>query len=176
LGLHNAHAPPGSTRYQIRPQALAAIARRLDGRPSTPQILCGDFNTPQPEVAGEPVRTFADRYPAVAAEWDAAETRHPRPSAAARRLQAGACAGRSLAGSHRVRNSRTPDRRYDHIYVSEHFTVDACRYLSDWLDAGLSDHAAVEADLRVCVYDAKPRGRLRKASTSRRPQSTSTAI
>ena len=41
------------------------------------------------------------------------------------------------------------DRRYDHIFVSEHFTVRACRYITDWLARGLSDHAAVEADLAL---------------------------
>jgi endonuclease/exonuclease/phosphatase family metal-dependent hydrolase len=44
-------------------------------------------------------------------------------------------------------NSRLPERRYDHIYVSDHFTVLACRYPSEWLHGGRSDHAAVEAEI-----------------------------
>jgi endonuclease/exonuclease/phosphatase family metal-dependent hydrolase len=33
LEVHNAHAPPGSTRYVLKPQALAAVRRRVDERP-----------------------------------------------------------------------------------------------------------------------------------------------
>jgi endonuclease/exonuclease/phosphatase family metal-dependent hydrolase len=145
--VHNAHAPPGSTRYVLKPQALAAVRRRIDERPQSPQILCGDFNTPQPEVEGQPIRTWADRYPEVQDMWDDAERgilEHPRLRDAYKQIHQ---AGEPWPFSHRVRNSRVQERRYDHIYVSLHFAVLSCRYLSDWLDAGLSDHAAVETDL-----------------------------
>jgi endonuclease/exonuclease/phosphatase family metal-dependent hydrolase len=147
--VHNVHAPPGSTRYVLKPQALAAVARRVDERPEVPQILCGDFNTPRPEREGERVRTWADLYPEVEAEWDAAERgilEHPRLRDAYRQVHR---AGDPWPYSHRVKNSRTPERRYDHIYVSDDFTVASCRYLSDWLNDDLSDHAAVEADLQL---------------------------
>ena len=146
--VHNAHAPPGSTRYVLKPQALAAVARRVDERPEVPQILCGDFNTPRPEREGERMRTWADLYPEVQAEWDAAERailEHPRLRDAYKQVHE---AGDAWPYSHRVRNSPTPERRYDQIYVTDGFTVLSCRYLTDWLDRDLSDHAAVEAELR----------------------------
>jgi endonuclease/exonuclease/phosphatase family metal-dependent hydrolase len=63
IEVHNAGAPPGSSRRILKPQALSAVARRLEVRPELPQILCGDFNMPQPEQEGEPARTFAEFYP-----------------------------------------------------------------------------------------------------------------
>jgi hypothetical protein len=61
--------------------------------------------------------------------------------------------------SHRVKNSRTPERRYDQIYVTNGFTVASCRYRHDWQDRDPSDHAAVEAELR---FDRSSRGNLRQ--------------
>ena len=81
IEVHNAHAPPGSTSYVLKPQALLAIARRLDEPAGRPQILCGDFNTPQPETEDEPPRTWAQLYPEVVEYWDGAERgilEHPR--------------------------------------------------------------------------------------------------
>jgi endonuclease/exonuclease/phosphatase family metal-dependent hydrolase len=52
--VHNAHAPPGSTRYVLKPQALAAVRRRIDERPQAPQILRGDFNTRQRRSKASP--------------------------------------------------------------------------------------------------------------------------
>jgi endonuclease/exonuclease/phosphatase family metal-dependent hydrolase len=146
--IHNGHAPPGSTRYLLKPQALAAIARRLEVRPQMPQILSGDFNAPKSEAEAGPVVTWADRYPEVEAEWDAAERRileHPRLRDAYRQVHQ---PGDPWPYSHRVkRRGGVHDRRYDHIFVSAHFAVRACRYLTDWL--AFSDHAAVEADLAL---------------------------
>ena len=96
--VYNAHAPPGSTRYLLKPQALAATARRVDERPEVPQILCGDFNTPQSEDAGDQIQTWADLYPEVRAEWDAAERsilEHPRLSDAYRQVHRRAMSGRT---------------------------------------------------------------------------------
>jgi endonuclease/exonuclease/phosphatase family metal-dependent hydrolase len=100
--VHNAHAPPGSSRYVLKPQALAAVARRVDERPDVPQILCGDFNTPRPEREGERPRTFADLYPEVEAEWDAAERailEHPRLRDAYKQVHRAATPGRTRTAS-----------------------------------------------------------------------------
>ena len=40
-------------------------------------------------------------------------------------------------------------RRYDHIFASLEFEIVDCRYLTGWLDGGMSDHAAVEAELEL---------------------------
>lgn len=150
IEVHNAGAPPGSSRRILKPQALAAVARRLEVRPELPQILCGDFNMPQPEREGEPARTFAEFYPDLEAMWDAAERgilEHPRLRDAYKQVRK---PGDPWPYSHRVHNSKDPkERRYDHIYVSNDFEVRACRYLVDWLTRGLSDHAGVEADLAL---------------------------
>jgi endonuclease/exonuclease/phosphatase family metal-dependent hydrolase len=150
IEVHNAGAPPGSSRRILKPQALAAVVRRLEVRAQVPQILCGDFNTPQPEQEGEPVRTFAEFYPDLEAMWDAAERgilEHPRLRDAYKQVHK---PGDPWPYSYRVQNSKDPkQRRYDHIYVSDHFEVHTCRYLIDWLAPGLSDHAGVEAEITL---------------------------
>jgi len=40
-------------------------------------------------------------------------------------------------------------RPYDHIYASSELEVRSCCYRTDWLEAGLSDHAAVGAGLSL---------------------------
>jgi endonuclease/exonuclease/phosphatase family metal-dependent hydrolase len=150
IEVHNAGAPPGSSRRILKPQALAAVARRLEVRPELPQILCGDFNMPQPEKEGEPVKTFAEFYPDLEAMWDAAERgilEHPRLRDAYKQVHN---PDDPWPYSYRVENTNdSKERRYDHIYVSDHFEVRTCSYLIDWLTPGLSDHAGVEADIAL---------------------------
>jgi hypothetical protein len=95
----------------------------------------GDFNTPRPDREGEPVGTWADIYPEVEAEPDTAEraiVEHPRLHDAYKQVHQ---AGDPWPYSHRDKNSPTPERRYDHIYVTDGFTVTSCRYLGTGLTA-----------------------------------------
>jgi len=39
--------------------------------------------------------------------------------------------------------------RLDHLFASAHLAVEACGYRHEWRDGGLSDHAALEADLAL---------------------------
>jgi endonuclease/exonuclease/phosphatase family metal-dependent hydrolase len=41
-----------------------------------------------------------------------------------------------------------PRRRLDHVFCSSDLEPVACAYHHGWRDAGLSDHSALEADLR----------------------------
>jgi exodeoxyribonuclease III len=46
-----------------------------------------------------------------------------------------------------VRGGQEVGRRFDHVFASEHFRPLGCTYLEDWRRVGLSDHAAIEAEL-----------------------------
>ncbi len=144
IEVHNAHAPPGVSRHLIKPQMLAAVVRRIDERSDLPQVLCGDFNTPRHEEEGKPATTWAPPDPEVREMWDAAERsilEHPRLHDAYKQVHR---AGEPWPYSH---VTGATERRYDHIYVTDDFTVGACRYRTDWLAEGLSDHAAVDCEL-----------------------------
>lgn len=143
VDVHNAHLPPGSTRETIKVDAFEAIRRRIDEPTANPRVLCGDFNTPQGEDE-ESLVTWASAHPvAVQERWDAAERQvleHPELRDAYRALHRD---GDPYPVSHRTRGF---NRRYDHIYASAELEPKACKYLMSWLDDGLSDHAAVEAE------------------------------
>jgi len=143
IEVHNAHLPPGSTRGIIKPHAFQAIRRRLDEATDQPQILCGDFNSPASEDE-EGVTTWGHKHPSLRAMWDEAEQgvlQHPRLRDVYRSLRTH---GDEFEWSHRTRSG---PKRYDHIYVSEELEPRSCRYWSEWVNEGLSDHAAVEAEL-----------------------------
>ena len=79
-------------------------------------------------------------------EWDAAERailEHPTLRDVYRERHP---PGEQYPASHLTRGVR---RRYDHIYASPELETVRCSYLTDWLAEGLSDHAAVEAELTL---------------------------
>ena len=47
------------------------------------------------------------------------------------------------------RGDRVVRRRFDHIFVSAELRVAQCQYLHEWREAGLSDHAPIEADVAI---------------------------
>ena len=119
-----------------------AIARR-------PRILCGDFNAPVEENEAEPEFEIdggwsdpwsrEDKLRWREAEWSILKNEDMRDAYRATHKP-----GRRWPVSHYT--GRTP-RRYDHIFASPEFEIVGCRYLTGWLDRGMSDHAAVEAVL-----------------------------
>jgi hypothetical protein len=44
--IHNAHLPPGESRWEIKLHHFEAIRRRADRDTRGPRVLCGDFNGP----------------------------------------------------------------------------------------------------------------------------------
>jgi len=150
IEVHNTHLPPGSTRGVIKPHAFEAIRRRVDESTSHRQILCGDFNTPRSE--GESFvetwgrRRKGDQQPEM---WDAAERsilEHPRLRDVYRATRTH---GEPWAHSHVTRSG---PKRYDHIYAGPGLEPLGCSYGSRWLEGGLSDHAAVQAELRIVDF------------------------
>ena len=147
LEVHNAHLPPGSSRGELKVHAFRAIRVRIDEPTDMPRVLCGDFNTPQAEDESG-VTTWASAHPELRAEWEAAERdilEHPTLRDVYREVHP---RGAPYPASHLTRGTR---RRYDHVFASPQLATRGCRYLTDWLTNGLSDHAAVEAQLTLAT-------------------------
>ena len=144
VSIHNAHLPPGKTRGIFKVHHFEAIARRIDAE-TGPTILCGDFNAPLledeegPNVTGRSARDaprggWSELYD----RWNAAEERvltHPHLRDAYRAVRK---PGDPFPVSHYTGNPsrKMGTKRYDYIFVSEHFETERCIYLTDWLDRG----------------------------------------
>ena len=147
LEVHNAHLPPGSSRGEIKVHAFRAIRARIDEPTDMPRVLCGDFNTPQAEDESG-VTTWASAHRELRAEWEAAERgilEHPTLRDVYREVHPG---GAAYPTSHFTRGT---SRRYDHVLASPELSTMGCRYFTEWLADGLSDHAAIEADLNAAA-------------------------
>jgi exonuclease III len=158
--LYNTHVSPGSSNGWIKSETLNGIYGALAIHRDTPRILCGDFNTPQLEMATGEVVTWAQRLTAngkwrtarmlrggPGSEWDAGE----------RRVLTGLAAydlvdvyrdlhGYTTTDSSWIlrRGSREIGRRFDHVFASRALAPRSCEYLHHLRESGLSDHAPIE--------------------------------
>jgi exonuclease III len=149
IELHNAHAPPGSTRGLIKIELFQKLHARLACNASRPRILCGDFNTPKSEATDGTVEFWGDSHPRHAKEWNESErsvicglTEHDLPDVF-RTLNGYTARDASWVMR---RGGTEVGRRYDHIFASVSLRPTCCRYLHELRNAGLSDHAPILAD------------------------------
>jgi endonuclease/exonuclease/phosphatase family metal-dependent hydrolase len=143
-----AHVPNAANGW-VKAETLAALGAHL-AAVSGPRILAGDLNTPRKEHADGTVWTFARdgrgrMRPERGGPWDEAE-RAPWEvlDDAFRRLHPPGD-GEISWGWQRWKGGY----RLDHVLVSSDIDVQRCEYLHDWRLEGLSDHSALEADLRM---------------------------
>jgi len=152
--LHTVHVP-NAANGEIKPQTLAAVRAGLAARGGA-RVLCGDLNTPRRELPDGTVWSFArDSRGRLRSEragfWDEAEL----GVVPGLRELGFADAFRALHGYAERSPSWTFGRiaghgggwRLDHVFCAELVPV-ASRYHHEWRDRGLSDHAALEADLQ----------------------------
>jgi exonuclease III len=152
--VHAVHVPNAANGW-IKPDTLAALRAGL-ATGAGPRILCGDLNTPRRELPDGTVLSFArDSRGRLRSErgepWDAAEL----GVVPGLRELGFADAFRSVNGYGSREPSWTFGRisghgggwRLDHIFASAELHVAAARYHHDWREAGLSDHAPLEADV-----------------------------
>jgi exonuclease III len=148
----NVHAPLSSKAGAVKVLTLEAAFAYLAPPSSGARIVVGDFNTPAYESREGEVRTFArtrggSLRPAYGERHDLAEL-----ALVTGLLEHGYVdAFRVLHGyERRDRSWLYPHGkmgyRLDHIVVRG-LDVNACEYRHDWRDAGLSDHAAMWAEL-----------------------------
>jgi endonuclease/exonuclease/phosphatase family metal-dependent hydrolase len=164
--VHAAHVPNAANGW-IKPDTLAALRAGLAAT-SGPRVLCGDLNTPRREYADGTVISFARDSrgrlrPERGERWDTAEL--------------GVVPGlRDLGFADAFRvvhgyDSKEPSWvwhhgggwRLDHVFVCG-LRVVASTYHHAWRDDGLSDHSALEADLRTAAGgEGGERGEIRGA-------------
>jgi len=157
IELHTVHVVPGSSCGWKKIEMFEGIYRRLARESAVSRILCGDFNSPQFETPqgqlvtwGEEVKPHGEILVADGYErWDAGErsvleglARHSLPDVF--RLLNGYNV-EAFSWSMKRKGKVIARRRFDHIFASEDLNPVECRYLSSWLEQGLSDHAAIEA-------------------------------
>ena len=154
--VHCVHVPNAANGW-VKVRTLQRIRSGLAVAPKRARVLCGDLNTPRRELPDGQVISFArdsqgrlrsDRGP----EWDDAEL-----GIVPRLRELGyEDAFRSLHGYSKREPSWTWRRiaghdggwRLDHLFVSDELQPVAAVYHHDWREQGLSDHSALEVDLR----------------------------
>lgn len=165
IAVHNTHIPPGATNGWTKIGMLDGIHAGLAPPSPESRILCGDFNTPQLELATGEVVTWGQRRMSDG-RWKIARTRQGRPGsdwdAGERRILTGLRdfgmidVYRSLHG-YRVSDSswysrrfgKEVGRRFDHVFASEQLVPTSCRYLHELRRSGLSDHSPIEATFNL---------------------------
>ena len=154
--IHVVHVPNAANGW-IKPDTLTAVRAGLAAG-AGPRILCGDLNTPRRELPDGAVLSFARDSrgrlrPERGEPWDAAELGVvPGLSelgfADAFRAAHG-YANREPSWTFRRISGHGGGWRLDHVFASAELRVASARYHHDWREAGLSDHAPLEADLAL---------------------------
>jgi exonuclease III len=149
--VHAVHVPNAANGW-VKVRTLEAVRAGLAAG-SGPRVVCGDLNTPRREHPDGTVISFArdtnERLrPERGVEWDEGEL----GVVPGLRDLGFADAFRALHGYERKEPSwvfrHGGGWRLDHLFASVELEVVAARYHHDWRDAGLSDHSALEADVR----------------------------
>jgi exonuclease III len=151
--VHVAHVPNAANGW-VKPDTLAALRAGLAATAgSGGTILCGDLNTPRREHPDGTVISFArdtrERLrPERGDRWDGAEL----GVVPGLRELGFADAFRALHGYERKEPSWVFSHgggwRLDHVFVSAELEPVAATYHHAWRDGGLSDHSALEVDVR----------------------------
>jgi endonuclease/exonuclease/phosphatase family metal-dependent hydrolase len=156
IEIHCLHVPNAANGW-VKVHTLRAIRAGLHAPPPTPRVVCGDLNTPRRELESGKVLSFARDSrgrvrPERGPEWDEAEL----GVVPGLRDLGYRDAYRSLHGYGSREPSWTWQRiaghgggwRLDHIFTSAELEPAASIYHHSWRDEGLSDHSALEADIR----------------------------
>ena len=151
--VHTAHVPNAANGW-VKPDTLAALRAGL-AKAEGPRVLCGDLNTPRREQPDGTVISFArDRYGRLREErgtrWDDAEL-GVVPGLRDLGFTDAFAADRQRTWVYRRWSG---GYRLDHVFASAELEPVAATYRHAWRDGGLSDHSALEVELRR----RRPRG------------------
>jgi exonuclease III len=174
--LHCVHVPNAANGW-VKVRTLEAIRGGLASAPRGPRVLCGDLNTPRRELPDGEVISFARDSrgrlrPERGSEWDQGEL-----GVVPRLRELGyRDAFRTLHGYSKREPSWTWRRiaghdggwRLDHLFASEELRPTAATYHHGWREQGLSDHSALEVDLRSRRSRRGPSNAVAECKSSRR--------
>jgi exonuclease III len=165
LLLHTTHIPPGSSNGATKIAMIEGVLDVIAATAPATQILCGDFNAPQAEMADGRIVTWGERvlktgvvklrrtrFGYRADRWDRAERgamqgHHDSILIDAYRHLHGY--GRQESSWFLKRRELWIGRRFDHVFCSRDLKVLACEYLHHLCEEGLSDHSALELDFDI---------------------------
>jgi exonuclease III len=156
---HCVHVPNAANGW-VKVRTLEAIRHGLAMAGRGPRVLCGDLNTPRRELPDGNVISFArnsrgrlrhERGP----KWDEAEL----GVVPGLRELGYRDAFRALHGYARREPSWTWRRiaghdggwRLDHVFASDELRPVSAAYHHAWREQGLSDHSALEVDLKLAA-------------------------
>jgi exonuclease III len=148
IRIHVCHVPNAANGWK-KIETFEAIVAGLEAEGERTRLLCGDLNTPRREFPQ--LRSFAyDSYQRLRPErgerWDDAELALFRGAGGLRD------AFRMLHPEGKEPSWEWPKWgggwRLDHLFVSPDLEPLSVEYRHDWRTAGLSDHSALEAEVR----------------------------
>ena len=155
--VHCVHVPNAANGW-VKVRTLQQIRSGLASAPKGARIVCGDLNTPRRELPDGHVISFAsDSRGRIRSdrgtEWDDAELglvpglRELGYADAFRSIHG--YASREPSWTWRGIAGHDGGWRLDHLFASEELQPIAAVYHHNWREQGLSDHSALEVDLRL---------------------------
>jgi len=158
--LHNVHIPNGSDNKWKKIETFEGVHDGISAKPTDRTILCGDFNSPQKELAdgrvivwGEKIRKDGTVVPTRDARWRNGEALffHGLPKLGMPDVYR-RCNGwekEEFSWYFQRKTGVSPARRFDHIFAGESFTPVVCHYLHEGREMRLSDHSAIEGEFSI---------------------------
>jgi len=156
IEFHTVHMPAGVNQGIKKPETFEGLHTYLANKDDGLRILCGDFNSPRREYQDGEVLTWGKtKRRSDGRLINKSDNRWAR-------AEQGVFSGLEEYGMkdvyrmvngyekyayswvHHWRDKRT-ERRFDHIFATPRLNPIECRYLYDFLEKGLSDHAPIEA-------------------------------
>lgn len=161
--VHTAHIPRDHGKDYKKTQMLKGLYDGLAAESKYRRILCGDFGTPQEELADGTVITWGQRHKR-SGEIVYDQYNGRKSDALERNILQGLVRydlydvyrlvngyGKRDYSWYEKKDGRYAGRRYDHIFASDSLRAVDCRYIHEMRKRGLSDHSPVEA-----IFDPEP--------------------
>ncbi len=163
IDVTSVHVPNGASNGWKKVATFRVLSQALTTEsPGTHQIVAGDFNEPmelrldgsivtfsevQPGERGHRLWTDRDGQTGDLHEWEEAvqAVLGVKPTHRLLDVHRVVYGGMFTPKTH-FAGKRVP-RWFDHILVSPEFHIEKCGVYSEWLEAGVSDHAAVWAEV-----------------------------
>lgn len=159
--VHTVHVPPGTSHGWLKIEVFESIYVSLARPSAAERILCGDFNSPAAELESGEVICWGKRLGSNG-QWRALRSIRGRPAERWHAAESSVIVGlrpfglrdifRELHGFGRREfsiemrhRSTVTRRRFDHLFASPGLSPTTCEYLHPLREAGLSDHAPIEA-------------------------------